>query len=335
MPSPYATDEDSKALWIEQSAYVSTHLAAIAYGFHAIVFAAVIYFMFRQEQSQQRHRRRLGWLIISIALFITGTVSLACSIGFNESAWVTERDYPGGASAFLQEEQHRTITVVGGVATVMASILVDGIMLYRVFVVWNWRWYIMTPLVLLYIAATVFAILRLVQLYTLNSGGMPDLGILSWTMLMATNIILSGTIVIRILMMRQSIRKFLGAEHAAIYTSIAAIVVEAALPFMIASIALLVLFGGKNTTQDLFIPLLVQFACISPLLIILRIFRNQAWSNNTAHFHDDQRNTNSWIRHPSITKPITFATTPSEKSQNSDMEKGGISITIETDKRSI
>lgn len=37
MTSPYATNEDPAALWYEQSAYISTHLATMGYGALPIV----------------------------------------------------------------------------------------------------------------------------------------------------------------------------------------------------------------------------------------------------------------------------------------------------------
>lgn len=75
---------------------------------------------------------------------------------------------------------------------------------------------------------------------------------------MIINIVLSAMIVIRILMMRLDIKSGLGAEYAKIYEVIAAIIIEAALPFTVLSIVLLVLFGGRDTAQNLFVPLLVQ-----------------------------------------------------------------------------
>ena len=75
---------------------------------------------------------------------------------------------------------------------------------------------------------------------------------------MIINIILSAMIVVRILMMRRDVKSGLGAEYAKPYSVIAALVVEAALPFTILSIVLLILFGGHDTAQNLFVPFLVQ-----------------------------------------------------------------------------
>ncbi|KAF8880887.1 hypothetical protein BD779DRAFT_1398285, partial [Infundibulicybe gibba] len=268
-------------LWIEHSDYVATHIAAIAYGFHASVFFAVVYFMFRSTTPRHRDMRWAGWLALCATFFIAGTIHLACGIGFNEAAWISERGYPGGPFAFLTQQQGRPITTLESAAYVVVSTLSDGLLLYRVSILWNRKWYIMLPLGLFYITTVVLLILRVTQLHMKNPPHMINLGTITWTMLMAVNIALSGAIAMRILLMRRSIGRLLGRQHAAVYTGVAALVIESALPFVIVSVVLLVLFGGQNTSQYLFIPLLAQITCIAPLLIILRMFLNQTWSSNT------------------------------------------------------
>ncbi|KAG6837986.1 hypothetical protein H0H93_008380 [Arthromyces matolae] len=71
--------------------------------------------------------------------------------------------------------------------------------------------------------------------------------------------------------LEKTVKATLGAEYAKPYGMIASLVVEAALPFTILSIVLLALFGGSNTAQNLFVPLLVQVECFTPSLIILRV----------------------------------------------------------------
>ncbi|KAF8870333.1 hypothetical protein BD779DRAFT_1681285 [Infundibulicybe gibba] len=249
MPSPYETNEDGKSLWLEHSNYIATHIAAVAYGFHATVFFAVVYFMFSKSQHN-RNRRRAGWLLLSITFFIAGTIHLACSIGFNEAAWISERGYPGGPLAFFTEQQSIPIVTVEGGWFTVATALAEGLLLYRVYILWDRIWYIVLPLGLFYIT-TIGS--------TLNSphgaaareecAAMVNLGVITWTLLMAINIVLSGMIALRILLMRRSIGRVLGREHAKVYTGTAALVIETALPFVVVSAVLLGLFGGRNTSS--------------------------------------------------------------------------------------
>ena len=62
----------------------------------------------------------------------------------------------------------------------------------------------------------------------------------------------------KILYHRHQLIKVMGAESASVYTGVAAIVIESALPFTLISIILLGLFGDNNIAQNLLVSLLVQ-----------------------------------------------------------------------------
>ncbi|KAF8870731.1 hypothetical protein BD779DRAFT_1454904 [Infundibulicybe gibba] len=278
-------------------------------GIHTAVFATVLYFMFLPEQMRRRGPRWVGWLAMTCSLFAVGTTNLACSIGFNEAAWVNERNYPGGPAAFLTEQQGRAIMTVGNSATILASFLADGLLLNRVYILWNQRWQVVVLPSVFYFVTIILAILRVVQIPLKDFGGMINLGIITWSSLMALNVYLSAMIALRIITMRRTVINLLGPEHAGMYTGAAAFVIESAMPFMIVSIILLALFGGNNTSQNLFVPLLVQIECIAPLLIILRIFRNQAWSRNTTSNHASQSHETG--KKPIPLKPMRYTQTVS------------------------
>ncbi|KAG5353186.1 hypothetical protein C0989_009563 [Termitomyces sp. Mn162] len=216
-------------------------------------------------------KKRTFWLSFLCLLTAIATVNLACSIKFNRSAWIDERNYPGGPFDFLIQQQSRPILTVGNTASILGSFLADGILLYRVMILWDFIWYIIIPPTLFYIACVILSILTVIQIAAPDSTHIVNLSFPVWLVLMIINIILSAMIVVRILMMRRDVKSGLGAQYARPYGIIAAIVVEAALPFTILSIILLVLFGNQNTAQNLFVPLLVQVECLVPSLIIIRV----------------------------------------------------------------
>ena len=77
-------------------------------------------------------------------------------------------------------------------------------------------------------------------------------------MLMVLNLLLSLLLTIRLLYMRHNLRSAMGTQYGKEYTGIAAMVVESALPYGIISIIFLVLFGKRDLSQNLLLPLLVQ-----------------------------------------------------------------------------
>ncbi len=103
----------------------------------------------------------------------------------------------------------------------------------------------------------VLSILTVVQIALPNANMLP-LSLAVWLILMIINILFTLQIAGRIWFHRKRVLAALGPEQAKMYTGIAAIVVESALPFTIPSVVLLGLFGDSNTAQNLFVSLLVQ-----------------------------------------------------------------------------
>ncbi|KAG6840443.1 hypothetical protein C0991_006708 [Blastosporella zonata] len=323
MSSPYATVEPHVELWFEEANYIATHIAAICYGILVTVFFIASYHVFRWRASPIR---RIFWHCFLFLLLAIATVNIACSINFNQSAWIDERNYPGGPYQFLTKQQSRPVLTVGNTASIMGSFAADGILLYRVMVLYNFVWYIVILPTLFYIACVVLSILTVIQIADPAFANIVNLSFPVWLVLMIINIVLSAMIAFRILAMRRAVKSGLGEEYAKPYGTIASIIVEAALPFTILSIILLALFGGRDTAQNLFVPLLVQVEvcnpslslrwalicsgqCLAPVLIILRvIIRGSS--------EDDRVKPNSGIRFAStlrVDTESTWANGPREK----------------------
>lgn len=94
-------------------------------GLHVSIFAIVTYYTIQRRNIT---RRWMLWLILNSTLFALGTINLACNINFNESAWINERQYPGGPFHFLMEQQTRPVLTLANVATILVSFLADGLL---------------------------------------------------------------------------------------------------------------------------------------------------------------------------------------------------------------
>ncbi|KAJ7624833.1 hypothetical protein FB45DRAFT_1060998 [Roridomyces roridus] len=282
MGSPYATQEDPQQLWYEQSNYVSTHLASVGYGVHLVVFATVTYY---NLLAQTRARFKKMWivcLIFNTTLFALGTIDLACSIRYNENAWVNDRAYPGGPYKYLVEQQSLWFMILADVAAILASLLPSGLLLYRAGVLWNFAWYIVVPPALFMVVCLVLSIMLITELALPNVDfHFPPLSLAVWIILMILPIWITLFIAGRILYHRRAVIKLFGPSHGGKYAGISAVVIEAAIPFTVICVIMLGLFGDDNTAQNLFIPLMVQVECIAPQLIFLRVLMGRAWTRGT------------------------------------------------------
>ncbi|KAL0568750.1 hypothetical protein V5O48_013238 [Marasmius crinis-equi] len=272
----FDTQEDPVDLWYEQATFVSTHLSSIGYGIHVAVFFTVTYYLFTKKTQH-----KLFWLLFNGLLFAFGTINLACSILFNENAWVNKRGYPGGPKAYLWEQQAIPTQTLGNSASILASFLADGLMLQRVIILYNWNWWIIVPPALFYVACVILSILTTVQLALPTQTSWTPLSLPVWIVLMVLPMWLTALIAGRIWYHRRQLIQTLGPDAARLYAGVAAIVIESALPFTILSVILLGLFGNNDVAQNLFVSLLVQVECIAPEMIVLRVILGQAWTSQT------------------------------------------------------
>ncbi|KAK1230308.1 hypothetical protein PQX77_006601 [Marasmius sp. AFHP31] len=272
----FDTREDPGDLWFEQATFVSTHLSSVGYGIHVAVFFTVTYFLLKKKMQY-----KLFWLLFNGFLFAFGTISLACSIYYNENAWVNQREYPGGPLAYLFEQQALPTQTLGNTAAILASFFADGLMLQRVAILYNWNWWVIVPPGLFYIVCVILSILTTIQLALPDQTNWTPLSLPVWIVLMILPMWLTALIVGKILYHRHELTKLMGAEAAKVYTGVAAVVIESALPFTVISIILLGLFGDNNVAQNLFVSLMVQIECIAPEMIVLRVILGHAWTSQT------------------------------------------------------
>ncbi|KZT01789.1 uncharacterized protein LAESUDRAFT_450793 [Laetiporus sulphureus 93-53] len=276
MANPNAPDESPAEIWFEQANNAAVYIGAIAYGIHMAIFFICAY-------QVATKRRFLRWMPLIVVLFSMATVNISMNIHFNEMAWIDNRNHPGGPLAFLLEQQASRFNTAGNASAFVATFLADGILVYRIYIVWM-NWWIMIIPILMWLASAVLSVLTTVQAARPNSSlwasGTLDFSVPYWSLSIALNILLTLLLISRLLYMRHVIASTpLGQAHGKTYAGIAAMVLESALPYSTISIVFIILYGLQNTAADLFIPLLLQVACIAPELIILRVTRGVALSS--------------------------------------------------------
>ncbi|KAJ3993832.1 hypothetical protein F5050DRAFT_1842514 [Lentinula boryana] len=267
--SPFATQEDPQTLWYEQSTYDSAHLASVGYGIHVAVFSTVTYIMLKKRSHPKGANEQawIGWLIFNF-LLTHGSMTASTPEAHLHNA-------------YLVEQQSLPVVTLGNVASILASILADALLLYRAAILWNFVWYVIIPPALFFIACVILSILTVIQIALPTQVHWVPLSLAVWIILMIMPMWLSALIAGRIYYQKAKLANVLGNEDVNTYTGICAILIESALPFTVISIILLGLFGSNNIGQNLFVPLLVQVECIAPEMIILRVMLGRAWTRHT------------------------------------------------------
>ncbi|KZT08377.1 uncharacterized protein LAESUDRAFT_676421 [Laetiporus sulphureus 93-53] len=279
MNPSFATNETTADLWFEQSINAGTYVGAIAYGVHVLVFFSTLCWVIRQRANP--------WTCVLFvsASFILGSLTIIFNIRFNELAWIDYRNYPGGPLAFLQQEEYIPEDRVATVAPFLAAALSDGLLIYRCYVIWDHRWSIIMAPLAIYLSSIVMAVFFAIQFSkpdgSLWNNATVDFSLPYFALSMSLNVIVTTMLVVRLLYMRRRVASALGPEHGKMYTSIAAIVVESALPYGVVSFIFLVSYGLQSNVSNLFLNLLVQVECMASEVITLRVARGRAWTRST------------------------------------------------------
>lgn len=68
---------------------------------------------------------RTRWMAFSGGLLALGTINVACSLHFNQLAFIDRSDYPNGPAAFISEQQSNGANV-GAVATSIIMVIASN-----------------------------------------------------------------------------------------------------------------------------------------------------------------------------------------------------------------
>ncbi|KAJ2915235.1 hypothetical protein MD484_g5177, partial [Candolleomyces efflorescens] len=230
--------------------------------------------------------RRKGRIPFILATYlITGLYTIHAAVdSANFSDMVVSQR---GRSIIFIIKQPRTwrLVATSTAAQVAMSILGNGILLYRCFVICRTfhPWIVTVPAALIYLASIVTSILYLVSQASLEGysrlGGMT--GNTTWgtawfLLSVAVNIFVTTSISYNLINEQKRLARALSKESVRIYTGIVAILLESALPFSVLGIAAGVVKAVGHEVSALN-EAWFAFCALSPQLIIFRVMTGRAW----------------------------------------------------------
>jgi len=170
----------------------------------------------------------------------------------------------------------------------LTNFISDFVMIWRCLIVWNHRrWVVLFPIFTwLSSSACIFVTVWLntqSQAAYLTGFGWGAAGLAAS---LATNIMVTGLIVYRIVGIRKEMESTLGKHHATPYTSVIAMVVESAALYVFFEIIYLVNYSiASSPAQGLMLYVFVQIMAIAPLLMMVRVALGQATTDRTVAGH--------------------------------------------------
>jgi len=248
-----------------------------------------LYLLLQQENNASSRRNRIALIAYVSIVFAFSTIFQACNVEFTQLAFIENREYPGGPAAYENDFWNIPVDAVGNVLFVLTNWMTDSILLWRFMVIYRQCrlpiWAIMLLPCTMFMGSMAMGSLFLYQLFVKNPFQPAD-GI-NWTLpylglSLSLNIILTLSIVSRLIVWRFRIRRILGAEHGSQYIGIASMIVESAALHAVLSLLFLIPDAIGHPLSIIFLQTLMPDQVLASLLIIFRVARGKAWSSDTS-----------------------------------------------------
>jgi hypothetical protein len=118
----FRPDESSTVLFTEKMFLQGAMLTAVGYGTQMVLFFLCISLLWRQRP------KKTYLLLYATVIFILNTLNVASTAAFNQDAFISDRDYPGGPAQFENDQFFIPIDTLGNVSFMLANWAADGLM---------------------------------------------------------------------------------------------------------------------------------------------------------------------------------------------------------------
>ncbi|KAG8215361.1 hypothetical protein J3R82DRAFT_8958 [Butyriboletus roseoflavus] len=297
----YAPDESKSTIiqeetWL-QGAFLSSLFFGIETTLSTLTFLAIL-----RRRTPRRSRMDIIFLVYIAVLFLIVTASQALLLEWIQMGFITQRNYPGGPSAFFNNAYSIPSSLAETVLAAIANWMMESLlvrlstlhvlfeeMAHTWFKVWRCRvvcgtrerlWWlgVAIPLLLL---ITVFVTSSL-YIYNGLHGVPPTIYALAYSISsLALNLTATGFIAGRLLVHRHRVVSQLGREHGKLYVGIAAVVVESAAIYTGFLLIVIIAYALASPATNLLQQAVWHVQMITSLLIIWRIARGEGWTNST------------------------------------------------------
>ncbi|KAF9269953.1 hypothetical protein L218DRAFT_4101 [Marasmius fiardii PR-910] len=273
----------SMDLTFERSLYIGGQFTGILYGVQLVLFAISCRLMTRPPYGAKSDSR--FYICYGACLLVLWTTALSCNAVFGQLAWIDHRDVEGGPATYIGEHISDPYNTLGTTAGVALNFLADALLIYRCYVIWS-SWIVVLFPAFLYVGTFAMSLLLIYESAQPGAnffkGHAVDFGVPYIALTISNNVIVTSLICGRLITVKSRMRTAIGPDHAKMYTSVIAIMVESAAPFTILGVIYAITYARHSPTSIAFVQLWGDFCALSPQFIILRVAMGKAWSKGTS-----------------------------------------------------
>ncbi|KAG1859777.1 hypothetical protein F4604DRAFT_1957850 [Suillus subluteus] len=263
----------SAGIPLDTAAIMSSVLEGILYGFSVLMFVGTIWIITYKRRIRNINRPAVA---VATLLFLLSTAHMAVGIIRVEDGLVKQRDtYPGGPAAFFADVAQETFVVKDAII-ILQTLLGDGVVIYRCYVVWQTVWIIIIPCIM-WCGIAAFGIFGVYRFSQASNGSIfaNQTGHMVATFMaltLATNLLSSGLLAYRIWM---SERKVSGIRATKGKMPLLRVLVDAAILYSAALCSSIICFGLSNNGLYVMADLNVPIVSITFYMVFIRLASSQ------------------------------------------------------------
>ncbi|KAG2129194.1 uncharacterized protein EDB93DRAFT_1332341 [Suillus bovinus] len=261
---------------------LSLALEAMAYGFSILMFIGSIWALTYKQRIQDVSRTII---VVAILLFILSTAHIVVNIICVEDGLVKYRDtFPGGPVAFFADPSQYTITIKNTLY-LLQTLLADGVLIYRCYVVWQSVLTIILPSMLwCSVAVTgVGANYKLShitsdsdKIYDNERGQPAHWGTAFFASAIATNLLSSALLAYRIWMIEHDVSTVRAKKNTMM--PIVRVLVDSAALYSVVLLTSLITYARSNNGQLVIYEMVTPIISITFYMVLIRIAINRKHS---------------------------------------------------------
>ncbi|KAG1746707.1 uncharacterized protein EDB91DRAFT_1267323 [Suillus paluster] len=261
----------STGISLDAAVVASTVLEGILYGFSVLMFMGTIWASIHKHGIRAVNR---PITVVAILLLILSTAHMVVDIIRLEDGLVKYRDtFPGGSVAFFEDINQKTY-VIKYMIYALQTLLGDGVVIYRCYVVWRSVWVIILPSMLWCgVAVTGLTAVSLSlratgdgNIYT-NQAGQWITPFFSLTI--STNLIGSGLLAYRIWTIERNVSAIRTTKGTMM--PIVRVLVDAALIYSATLISTLICFINSSNGQYILLDMIMPIISIAFYMVLIRL----------------------------------------------------------------
>ncbi|KIJ62366.1 hypothetical protein HYDPIDRAFT_176509 [Hydnomerulius pinastri MD-312] len=262
----------SRGIALDSAAIMSTVLEGIFYGFSLLMFGGTLWSLGYRRATSDINRPIAG---IATLLLILSTIHMVVDIIRIEEGLVLYRDtFPGGPPAFFADVAQETFVFKNAVYS-LQTLLGDGVVIYRCYVVWQSVLIIIVPMMLWCgVAASAVGSVYSVSQATTNSGDIFFKETGQWitafyASTLATNLLSSGLLAYRIWMIDRRISGMRSSRSKTM--PVLRVLMDAAILYSVALFTALMCFVSSNNGQYVVLDMITPIISIAFYMVLIRV----------------------------------------------------------------